>query len=125
MPFSKLVPAQLENLRVQLRDPRCLVFAGSITSPDPKHEVEPFLRALHEAALASGLTELRVDVRALTLVNAAAIRLFMDWATRIMASTGGAYRLKFQVNPGIPWQSVSFRALSAVAGGVVNVDWSE
>src|SRR5438046_1541437 len=123
MSFSKLVPPRLDTLHVQLGDPSRLVLSGTITSPDLQHEVGPFLRAIHEAALAHGLREVSVDVKALTFVNAAAIRLLIDWATRVMASAGGAYRLQFRVNPDIAWQAVSFRALGAVARGAVQVDW--
>jgi hypothetical protein len=96
-----------------------------MTPADPQRDVEPFLRAIHDAALAAGLSELWVDVRSLSFINAAGIRLFVDWATRVLASPSGTYKLTFLGNPSIPWQRSNLGALATVARGVVQVAWGD
>ena len=113
--LDKVQSPRLESLRVRVAPPATVVFSGTITSKDPAAEVGPFLRAVHEAALADKLDELKVDVSALSFVNASAIRLFVDWAGWINASRTGRYRLRFATNRHLTWQKTSLMALKSLA----------
>jgi hypothetical protein len=120
--LAKVATPRLETLRVQIASPPSVVFSGTITSKDPAADVGPFLRAVHEAALADKLTELRVDVSALSFVNSSAIRLFVDWAGWIKASTTGKYKLRFATNRHVTWQKTSFMALKSLAEDVLSIE---
>ncbi|HXK20917.1 MAG TPA: hypothetical protein VNG33_24065 [Polyangiaceae bacterium] len=120
--LDKVTPPRLETLRVQIESPPNVVFSGTITSKDPAGDVGPFLRAVHEAVLADKLTELRVDVSALSFVNSSAIRLFVDWAGWIKASKEGTYKLRFATNRHVTWQKTSFMALKSLAEDVLTIE---
>jgi hypothetical protein len=120
--LDKVSPPRLETLRVQVKPPASLIFSGTITSKDPSGDVGPFIRAVHEAALADKLTELRVDVSALSFVNSSAIRLFVDWAGWIKASPSGSYKLRFATNRHVTWQKTSFMALKSLAEDVLSIE---
>lgn len=120
--LDKVAPPRLETLRVQVSPPATLVFSGTITSKDPAGDVGPFIRAVHEAALADRLSELRVDVSALSFVNSSAIRLFVDWAGWIKASQNGTYKLRFATNRHVTWQKTSFMALKSLAEDVLSIE---
>jgi hypothetical protein len=118
----KVTPPRLETLRVRVDSPTNIVFTGTITSKDPAGDVGPFLKAVHEAALADKLAELRVDVSALSFVNSSAIRLFVDWAGWIKASKNGSYKLRFATNRHVTWQKTSFLALKSLAEDVLSIE---
>lgn len=75
---SSLRPPTLTNVEVRL-SPEGIALFGSITTKEPDRSLGTFFRTVHDAALKSGLPELRVDVRGLSFVNSSAIRLFIDW----------------------------------------------
>jgi hypothetical protein len=118
--LSKVTPPRLDTLRIQVNPPATLVFAGTITSKDPAADVGPFLRAVHAAALSDKLSELRVDVSALSFVNSSAIRLFVDWTSWL--KTDGAYKLRFATNRHVTWQKTSFMALKSLAEDVLSIE---
>jgi hypothetical protein len=120
--LAKVAPPRLETLRVQVSPPSTLIFSGTITSKDPAGDVGPFIRAVHEAALADRLSELRVDVSALSFVNSSAIRLFVDWAGWIKSSQNGSYKLRFATNRHVTWQKTSFMALKSLAEDVLSIE---
>ena len=120
--LEKVAPPRLETLRVQIASPTSLVFSGTITSKDPAGDVGPFLKAVHEAALVDKVTELRVDVSALSFVNSSAIRLFVDWAGWIKSSKNGSYKLRFATNRHVTWQKTSFMALKSLAEDVLSIE---
>lgn len=120
--LAKVVPPRLETLRVRIDPPAGVTFTGTITSKDPSGDVGPFLKAVHEAALADKLSELRVDVSALSFVNSSAIRLFVDWAGWIKASKNGTYKLRFATNRHVTWQKTSFMALKSLAEDVLSIE---
>jgi hypothetical protein len=119
--LAKVTPPRLESLHVQISPPAGLVFSGTITSKDPSRDVGPFLRAVHEAALADKVGELRVDVSALSFVNSSAIRLFVDWTSWIKTDRGG-YKLRFATNRHVTWQKTSFMALKSLAEDVLTIE---
>jgi len=113
---------ELATLRVRVDAPRSVILAGTITCKDPGGEVGPFIRALHDAALADGLAELHVDVRELSFVNSSAIRLFIDWASWLKAAPASRYQLRFTTKRGVTWQRTSFMALKSLANDVLSVE---
>ena len=120
--LQKVTPPRLETLRVRIDSATNIVFTGTITSKDPAGDVGPFLKAVHEAALADKLAELRVDVSALSFVNSSAIRLFVDWAGWIKSSKNGSYKLRFATNRHVTWQKTSFMALKSLAEDVLSIE---
>lgn len=118
--LAKVAPPRLDTLRVQVNPPATLIFSGTITSKDPSGDVGPFLRAVHEAALIDKITELRVDVSALSFVNSSAIRLFVDWTSWL--KTDKAYKLRFATNRHVTWQKTSFMALKSLADDVLSIE---
>jgi hypothetical protein len=122
--LDKITPPRLETLRARVGSTPTpnVVFSGTITSKDPGGDVGPFLRAVHEAALADQVTELRVDVSALSFVNSSAIRLFVDWAGWIKGSKNGSYKLRFATNRHVTWQKTSFLALKSLAEDILTIE---
>jgi hypothetical protein len=120
--LQKVTPPRLETLRVRIDSGTNIVFTGTITSKDPAGDVGPFLKAVHEAALADKVAELRIDVSALSFVNSSAIRLFVDWAGWIKASKNGSYKLRFATNRHVTWQKTSFMALKSLAEDVLSIE---
>lgn len=118
--LAKVTPPRLESLHVQISPPAGLVFSGTITSKDPSGDVGPFLKAVHEAAVADKVAELRVDVSALSFVNSSAIRLFVDWTSWIKADR--PYKLRFATNRHVTWQKTSFMALKSLAEDVLTIE---
>jgi hypothetical protein len=98
-----------------------LMLSGSITSKEPDRSLGTFFRAVHDAALAEGVSALTVDVRGLTFVNSSAIRLFIDWAIWVSQPKRSSYKLFFVRNPSITWQRVSFPAIAQLAPQHVTV----
>ncbi len=103
-------------------DGRSLRLGGSIAVKDPREPLASFFRSVHQAALSEGVTELVIDVSALTFVSSSAIRLFADWATWLK-SEGAPYKLVFRSQRSVSWQRTAFVALSSVARNVVNVEY--
>jgi hypothetical protein len=118
--LAKVAPPRLDTLRVQVSPPATLIFSGTITSKDPSGDVGPFLRAIHAAALSDKVSELRVDVSALSFVNSSAIRLFVDWTSWL--KTDKAYKLRFATNRHVTWQKTSFMALKSLADDVLTIE---
>lgn len=112
---------ELATLGVRIEPPRSIILSGTITCKDPAGDVGPFIRALHDAALADGLTELHVDVRELSFVNSSAIRLFIDWASWLKAAPR-RYQLRFATKRNVTWQRTSFMALKSLANDVLSVE---
>jgi hypothetical protein len=121
--LSQLVPPSLPNLEVHLDAVRGVSFRGTIALKDPGVALGHFMRAVHDAALADGVAQLRVDVTALTFVNSSAIRLFVDWAQWLKAvDPEKRYMLHFITDPQITWQKTSFVALRSLARDVLSVE---
>jgi hypothetical protein len=98
-----------------------LLLSGSITSKEPDRSLGTFFRAVHEAALADGVSGLKVDVRGLSFVNSSAIRLFIDWAIWVSQPKRTSYKLFFVRNPTVTWQRVSFPAIAQLAAEHVTI----
>jgi hypothetical protein len=120
--FEKLELPQVEGLNVKLDGPNAVSLAGVLSTPDPRQTVGSFFEALHRAAVADGVSSVEVNVRELTFVNSSAIRLFVDWASRITsAPEAERYQVHFLTSRQITWQRTSFNVLRSLAPEAVQI----
>jgi len=120
--FTSVQVPKAETLAIQLSAPNQLKLTGTITQKDPSNDLAGFFKALHNAALADRLSEVRADVSALTFVNSSAIRLFVDWATWLKNERGERYTLLFITSRNVTWQKTSFMALMSLAKEVLKIE---
>ncbi len=109
-----LEPPELASVRIVFT-PAGLVLSGTITTKEPGSALSLFFRAVHELSIAERIQELCIDVRALTLVNSSALRLFIDWAIWVSQPPGASYKLRFIPSPHVTWQRLSFPPLAQLA----------
>jgi len=120
--FSAVQVPKTETIAIQLTAPNQVKLAGTITQKDPANDLAGFFKALHTAALADKLAEVRADVSGLTFVNSSAIRLFVDWATWVKNERGQRYTLRFVTSRNVTWQKTSFMALMSLAKEVLALE---
>ena len=120
--FSAVQVPKTDTVAIQITAPNQVKLAGTITQKDPSNDLAGFFKALHTAALADKLTEVRADVSALTFVNSSAIRLFVDWATWVKNERGQRYTLLFVTSRNVTWQKTSFMALMSLAKEVLKIE---
>jgi len=120
--FSAVKIPKTESVVISLTEPNQVKLSGTITQKDPSHELAGFFKALHTAAVADALTEVRADVSGLTFVNSSAIRLFVDWATWVKNERGHRYTLCFVTSRNVTWQKTSFMALMSLAKEVLSIE---
>ena len=110
------------TVAIQVTAPNQVKLSGTVTQKDPASELAGFFKALHTAALADQLTEVRADVSGLTFVNSSAIRLFVDWATWVKDERGHRYTLRFITSRNVTWQKTSFTALMSLMREVLAIE---
>lgn len=120
--FDSVSVPKAETVAIQLTPPNQVKLSGTITQKDPSNDLAGFFKALHTAAIADKLTEVRADVSGLTFVNSSAIRLFVDWATWVKNERGQRYTLRFITSRNVTWQKTSFMALMSLAKEVLAVE---
>jgi len=120
--FSGVRVPKAETVAIQVTAPNQVKLSGTITQKDPANDLAGFFKALHTAALADRLTEVRADVSGLTFVNSSAIRLFVDWATWVKNERGQRYTLRFITSRNVTWQKTSFMALMSLAKEVLAIE---
>ena len=120
--FSSVPVPKAESVAIQVTAPNQVKLSGTITQKDPSNDLAGFFKALHTAALADKLTEVRADVSGLTFVNSSAIRLFVDWATWVKNERGQRYTLRFITSRNVTWQKTSFMALMSLAKEVLAIE---
>ena len=120
--FSAVPVPKTESVAIQVTAPNQVKLSGTITQKDPSNELAGFFKALHTAALADKLSEVRADVSGLTFVNSSAIRLFVDWATWVKNERGQRYTLRFITSRNVTWQKTSFMALMSLAKEVLAIE---
>jgi hypothetical protein len=118
--LSQVEVPTLNTFELSIALPNSITLRGTIAIPDPGLVLGGCVRALHEAALADSLSELKVDVRQLTFVNSSAIRLFVDWSSWV--GVAGSYVLRFRTDRRITWQRTSFAVLQSLGGKSIAVD---
>ena len=113
----------LASFSALVTPPDAVQLKGVLALQDPGRVLSPFFAALHEAVQKDGLSEVSVDVRQLTFVNSSAIRLFVDWATRLSnADLAERYVVRFRTDRRITWQRTSFLVLQSLAPGAIVID---
>jgi hypothetical protein len=120
--FTSVQIPKAESVAIQVTAPNQVKLSGTITQKDPSSELAGFFKALHTAALADQLSEVRADVSGLTFVNSSAIRLFVDWATWVKNERGQRYTLRFVTSRNVTWQKTSFMALMSLAKEVLAIE---
>ena len=120
--FTSVVVPKAETVAIQVTGPNVVKLSGTITQKDPSNELAGFFKALHTAALADKLAEVRADVSGLTFVNSSAIRLFVDWATWVKNERGQRYTLRFVTSRNVTWQKTSFTALLSLMKEVLAIE---
>jgi hypothetical protein len=120
--FTSVQIPKAESVAIQVTAPNQVKLSGTITQKDPSAELAGFFKALHTAALADHLSEVRADVSGLTFVNSSAIRLFVDWATWVKNERGQRYTLRFVTSRNVTWQKTSFMALMSLAKEVLAIE---
>ena len=111
--FTAVHVPKSETIAIQVTGPNQVKLSGTITQKDPSSDLAGFFKALHTAAIADKLSEVRADVSGLTFVNSSAIRLFVDWATWVKNERSQRYTLRFITSRNVTWQKTSFTALVA------------
>ncbi len=120
--FTAVPVPKADTVAIQLTAPNQVKLSGTITQKDPSADLAGFFKALHNAALADKLSEVRADVSGLTFVNSSAIRLFVDWATWVKNEKGARYTLRFVTSRNVTWQKTSFMALMSLAKEVLAIE---
>ena len=120
--FTSVPVPKAETVSIQVTAPNQVKLSGTITQKDPSNDLAGFFKALHTAALADKLPEVRADVSGLTFVNSSAIRLFVDWATWVKNERGQRYTLRFITSRNVTWQKTSFMALMSLAKEVLAIE---
>jgi len=120
--FTTVTVPKTDTVAIQLTAPNQVKLSGTITQKDPSNDLAGFFKALHTAALADKLDEVRADVSGLTFVNSSAIRLFVDWATWLKNERGQRYTLLFVTSRNVTWQKTSFMALMSLAKEVLKIE---
>jgi hypothetical protein len=120
--FNAVPVPKAETVAILVTAPNQVKLTGTITQKDPARDLAAFFKALHFAALADQLSEVRADVSGLTFVNSSAIRLFVDWATWVKNERGQRYTLRFVTSRNVTWQKTSFMALMSLAKEVLALE---
>jgi hypothetical protein len=120
--LSRIDVPQLASFELSISPPSSVAMRGTIALADPGLLLGGCFRKIHESALADGLSELSVDVRALTFVNSSAIRLFVDWSSWVSLARPHGYLLRFRTDRRITWQRTSFAVLQSLGGKAIVLD---
>lgn len=100
-----------------------LRLSGQLSMHDPSSVIGGFFTHTHDAALEAKVREVSVDIRALHFVNSSAIRVFVDWLTRIEAlPLETRYQVVFIADTSMSWQRSTLHVLSSMFQGMVRVD---
>jgi hypothetical protein len=118
--LAELNVPSIANVNLQVDPAGKLTLTGTIATRDPAESIAPLFRSLHNAIMADGLHEFKIDLAGLTFVNSSAIRLFVDWITWVKnEQQPRRYKVVLVTNPHITWQSTSLGVLKSLAPEVV------
>jgi hypothetical protein len=84
------------------------------------HDLTRYLESLHRAALASGATEVVLDLRALEFMSASCLRSMLGWMGDLQREP--CYVARFVADAKRPWQRRSIQSLAWFAGELVRTD---
>jgi hypothetical protein len=97
-------------------------FSGVISVRNPEETITPYLRRLHDAAVASRASELVVDLTALRFMNSSSVRALVDWVEWIRKEPDDKrYVLHFRSSPNVTWQSTTLQVIEAFGDGSVRI----
>lgn len=119
-PIAELESFRYETVEFDPRPPATLQIRGQIAIQEPSKTFQPYVKRVHDAILAAGVSEFEVDVTSLTFVNSSAIRIFIDWATWV-SEGGRPYLLVIRTDSKSMWQRAAFAAIRALAGDAVSI----
>jgi anti-anti-sigma regulatory factor len=111
-------PIHLGNVRAELTDPSVLRLEGTLTQDVARRGVAEAIAEIHARVVSGELREFTLDVRGLSYANSAAIRVFIDMASR--ARTSG-YRVILEIDASITWHCVNLTVLQAMAPQAVEL----
>jgi hypothetical protein len=80
------------------------------------------LREVHETALRTGATEIRLDVRKLEFVASACLKRVATWLASLTTARTAPYRVVFLSNPRVSWQRRSLLPLQNLAAEFVSIE---
>jgi hypothetical protein len=109
-----LDPPKVEGAVVDCPSPTTVRIKGTVAGKEAIARLGPFFKAIHTQAAARGTEEVCVDVAEITFANAAAIRLFIDWAVWAKGEKKRLYVVRFRVNRNLAWQKTAFTALQTL-----------
>ena len=115
--LSKVEPAQVDGASIAVSGAEVTI-DGTIVCRDPDAILGPFLRSIHEAALADRVPELFINLKGLRFVNSSAIRLLVDWTLWAKGEDRPHYRLVFRIDEQTTWQRLTLTALVSLADHV-------
>jgi hypothetical protein len=100
-----------------------LRLSGQLAMHDPGSVIGAFFKQSHHAAVDAKVREISVDIRALRFVNSSAIRVFVDWFSRIEAlPPESRYQVVFIADTSMSWQRSTLHVLSSMFQGMVRID---
>jgi hypothetical protein len=83
-------------------------------------DLATYLESIHEVALASGTTEVVIDLRAVEFMSASCLRSMLAWLDHLKRSP--RYTARLLADAKKPWQRRTIQSLAAVAGDRVRID---
>lgn len=97
-------------------------FSGS-ADVDAIVPLRDLMASLHAELVRVSAREIEIDLRDLEFMNAACMKLFVNWISEILdAPEEQRYRLRFRSNPEVRWQRRSLMALQCLTTDVVVLD---
>lgn len=101
-------------------------FKGMLTLRDPAPLLAPFFAQLHEAVVARGGGQVRVDLRDLKFMNSASFKQFVSWIRACStAPAARRYKIHFVLSSLCYWQQASIQALLCFADQLVTYQLDE
>ena len=97
-------------------------FGGSISMRSPSEVITPYLRRVHDAAIADSVGEITVDLENLRFMNSSSIRSLVDWVEWIRREPeSNRYALRFVTKRDAAWQTTTLAAIQRFGGEHVSV----
>jgi hypothetical protein len=101
-----------------------VTMSGSAES-SAKVVVADFLQCLHESVTLARITEVVLDVRALSFMTASCFKAFVGWIERLESlAVEARYRIRFVYDEQTTWQSKTLGALATLGAGIVCLEAS-
>jgi hypothetical protein len=120
--MSTADPPKVEGVVIDCPSPTNICLKGTIAGKEAVGRLGAYFKSLHTEAAARGTEEVCVDLAEVTFANAAAIRLFIDWAVWAKGERKRVYVLRFRVSRNVAWQATAFTALKTLMADTVVVE---